>query len=137
MITAFKFQQVSSLREQIAAEGSRNREVQENVTTRIRSEEQQRCSLEERLEKAVHELQAFKADHICLSEYLVRLAHALCWGECSEPPVPGEDTRILAETLLERADRLSADHDNHVHHEKVDKPIKTNLSSTVCMGFDS
>lgn len=50
-----------------------------------------------------------------LSEYLVRLARALCWSECTSPPAHGNDTTILAETLLERAERLSVHHDNHIH----------------------
>lgn len=50
-----------------------------------------------------------------MSEYLVRLARALCWSECTSPPEPGTDTNILAETLLERAERLSVHHENHIH----------------------
>ena len=50
-----------------------------------------------------------------MADYLVRLARALCWSECTAPPVHGSDTTILAETLLERAERLGAHHDGHTH----------------------
>lgn len=102
------------------ADVSRYRQDHEQAHNRLRAEEQQKCEIADRLDKAHIDLQNLKADHMCLSEYLVRLAHALCWGECSEPPAPGADTRILAETLLERADRLAAEHDHHLNnHEKV------------------
>lgn len=48
-----------------------------------------------------------------LSEYLVRMSRALAWSECSAPPAPGGDTTLLAETLIERAERLVAQHDHH------------------------
>ncbi|XP_021701178.1 coiled-coil domain-containing protein 170 isoform X4 [Aedes aegypti] len=107
--------QVSQLKEQLHQEASRHREHQENTTCRLKNEEQHRMSVEERLEKACHELQHLRAEHTTLSEYLVRLARALCWSECSEPPAPGSDTTILGETLLERAERLATHHDHHVH----------------------
>lgn len=50
-----------------------------------------------------------------LSDFLVRLSRALNWSECSSPPEHGTDTTVLAETLLERADRLAIHHDNHIH----------------------
>lgn len=61
-----------------------------------------------------------------LSEFLVRLARALQWSECSTPPSPGHDTTILAETLKERAERLAAFHDHHAHGECGQKVIQKN-----------
>ncbi|XP_052564828.1 coiled-coil domain-containing protein 170 isoform X2 [Culex pipiens pallens] len=107
--------QTAQLKEQLHQEASRHREHQERTTCQLKTEEQHRLSVEERLEKACHELQHFRAEHITLSEYLVRLARALSWSECSEPPAPGSDTTILGETLLERAERLATHHEHHVH----------------------
>ncbi|XP_035916181.1 coiled-coil domain-containing protein 170-like isoform X3 [Anopheles stephensi] len=107
--------QVSQLREQHHQEAAKHREHQESSACRLKSEEQHRMNLEERLEKACHELQHFRSEHTTLSEYLLRLARALCWSECTEPPAPGSDTTILSETLLERAERLANHHENHVH----------------------
>lgn len=50
-----------------------------------------------------------------LSDFLVRLSRALSWSECTSPPEHGTDTTVLAETLLERAERLAIHHDNHIH----------------------
>ncbi|XP_049278721.1 coiled-coil domain-containing protein 170 isoform X1 [Anopheles funestus] len=107
--------QVSQLRDQHHQEAAKHREHQESSACRLKSEEQHRMNLEERLEKACHELQHFRSEHTTLSEYLLRLARALCWSECTEPPAPGSDTTILSETLLERAERLANHHENHVH----------------------
>ncbi|KAG4068837.1 hypothetical protein HA402_004985 [Bradysia odoriphaga] len=107
--------QIVSMREQIAADAGRHREAMEATTCRLRTEESQKCSLEERLEKAHDELQKMKAEHCNLSDYLVRLSRALSWSECTSPPEHGTDTTVLAETLLERAERLSIHHDNHIH----------------------
>lgn len=52
-----------------------------------------------------------------MSDYLVRLSRALGWNECTGPPAPGGDTTLLAETLLERAERLAA-HGHHIHDDK-------------------
>lgn len=57
------------------------------------------------------ELMSFSSPQ--LSEYLVRLSRALAWSECTAPPAPGADTTMLAETLLERSERLVAQHDHH------------------------
>ncbi|XP_055641109.1 coiled-coil domain-containing protein 170 isoform X2 [Toxorhynchites rutilus septentrionalis] len=107
--------QAAQLKEQLHQESARHREHQEGTTCRLKTEEQHRMNVEERLEKACHELQHFRAEHTTLSEYLVRLARALCWSECTEPPAVGSDTTILSETLLERAERLATHHDHHVH----------------------
>lgn len=45
------------------------------------------------------------------------MARALAWSECSSPPSPGHDTTILAETLLERGERLATFHEHHGHGE--------------------
>lgn len=50
-----------------------------------------------------------------LSDYLVRLSRALCWNECTGPPAAGTDTTLLAETLLERAERVTTHHGHHTH----------------------
>lgn len=47
----------------------------------------------------------------------MRMARALAWSECSSPPSPGHDTTILAETLLERGERLATFHEHHGHGE--------------------
>uniref|UniRef100_A0A182NTI0 Uncharacterized protein n=1 Tax=Anopheles dirus TaxID=7168 RepID=A0A182NTI0_9DIPT len=107
--------QVSQLRDQHHQESAKHREHQEASACRLKGEEQHRMNLEERLEKACHELQHFRSEHTTLSEYLLRLARALCWSECTEPPAPGSDTTILSETLLERAERLANHHEHHVH----------------------
>uniref|UniRef100_A0A1B0CQC2 Putative myosin class ii heavy chain n=1 Tax=Lutzomyia longipalpis TaxID=7200 RepID=A0A1B0CQC2_LUTLO len=105
--------QVENLREQISMEGTRHREAEETTTCRLRAEEAQRCSIEERLEKAHADLQAMRAEHTCLADYLVRLARAMCWSECTEPPAHGNDTHIMAESLLERAERNAIFFENH------------------------
>ncbi|XP_061509187.1 coiled-coil domain-containing protein 170 isoform X4 [Anopheles gambiae] len=107
--------QVSQLREQHHQEAAKHREHQEASACRLKGEEQHRMNLEDRLEKACHELQHFRSEHTTLSEYLLRLARALCWSECTEPPAPGSDTTILSETLLERAERLANHHEHHIH----------------------
>ncbi|KFB49626.1 AGAP007734-PA-like protein [Anopheles sinensis] len=107
--------QVAQLRDQHHQEVAKHREHQESSACRLKSEEQHRMNLEERLEKACHELQHFRAEHTTLSDYLLRLARALCWSECTEPPAPGSDTTILSETLLERAERLATHHEHHLH----------------------
>lgn len=45
----------------------------------------------------------------------MRLARALSWSECAEPPTHGSDTTILCESLLERAERLAVHHEQHIH----------------------
>lgn len=37
----------------------------------------------------------------------------MAWSECTGSPAPGADTTLLAETLLERAERLVNQHDHH------------------------
>ena len=71
--------------------------------------------MEERLEKCQAEIHTLRNDHLGLSEFLQRLAHALNWGECTSPPALGTDTNILAESLLERAERIGAHYDHHGH----------------------
>ncbi|XP_058451467.1 coiled-coil domain-containing protein 170 isoform X3 [Malaya genurostris] len=107
--------QITHLKEQLHQDAARHSEHLEGTNCRLKSEEQHRVSAEQRLEKACHELQHLRAEHTTLSEYLVRLARALNWSECTEPPAPGSDTTILGETLLERASRLSTHHDHHIH----------------------
>lgn len=59
----FANKQIVSMREQIAADTARHREEIESATCRLRTEESQKCSLEERLDKAHDELQKMKAEH--------------------------------------------------------------------------
>lgn len=51
------------MRDQIAADSSRHRESIESANCRMRAEEGEKCSLEERLEKAHQELHTMKAEH--------------------------------------------------------------------------
>lgn len=55
------------MREQIATDGARHREAIETTTCRLRTEESQKCSLEERLEKTHDELQKMKTEHCNVS----------------------------------------------------------------------
>lgn len=88
--------------------------MQETTGCRIRAEECQRASAEEKLEKACNELSQMRDEHIALSDYLVRLARALCWSDCIDPPSHGSETHVLAESLLERAEHLT------IHKEHPD-----------------
>lgn len=48
----------------------------------------------------------------------MRLSRVLGWNECTTIPAPGADTTLLAETLLERVERLVDHHahaDPHLH----------------------
>ena len=65
--------QLVSLREQFAAEGARHREVVETTNCRLRTEETQKCSIEERLEKAHQELHAMKAEHFTVKLLIITL----------------------------------------------------------------
>lgn len=54
---------------------------------------------------------------------MVRLSRSLACNECITIPAPGSDTTLLAETLLERAERLVdhhthgiIEHHSHPHH---------------------
>lgn len=56
------------------------------------------------------------------SDYLVRLARALCWSDCADPPAYGSETHLMAESLLERAERAAIHNDHHhEHHDVCDK----------------
>lgn len=50
----------------------------------------------------------------------MRLSRALVWSECTAAPATGADTTLLAETLLERAERLTAQHHDHHHTLSLD-----------------
>lgn len=109
------------MREQLTIECGRFKEFQENSNCRIRTEECQRSTLEEKLEKACAELQHMRDDHLTLADYLCRLARALCWADCVESPGHGPDTNTLAQQLLDRAEQLTM-HNEHVHgHGVCDK----------------
>lgn len=114
-------QQLHNLREQLSVESTRLREIQETSSCRIRAEECQRTSLEEKLEKACSEAAQLRDEHISLSDYLVRLARALCWSDCADPPAHGSETHLMAESLLERAERMAIHQDHHEHHDVCDK----------------
>lgn len=47
---------------------------------------------------------------------MVRLSRALGWHDYTAGPAPGADTNLLAETLLERAERMSSHHDHGHGH---------------------
>lgn len=57
-------QQLNNLREQLSTEASRHRELVETTNCRLRSEEIQKSTIEERFEKAQQELQQLKSDSI-------------------------------------------------------------------------
>lgn len=106
------------MREQLNVEATRLRETQETSQCRIRAEECQRASMEEKLEKACAEMSQMRDEHLSMSDYLVRLARALCWSDCVDPPAHGNEAHLLAESLLERAERLAIHTD---HHDMCDK----------------
>lgn len=58
---------MNSLREQMNVEASRQREVLESTNCRLRSEEAQKMTVEERFEKAVHDLHEMKNEHLTVS----------------------------------------------------------------------
>lgn len=106
-----------SLRDQLSNEHEKLKESQESTECRLRTGEAQKCELAERLEKCHAEIHTLRKDHMGLSEYLQRLASALSWSECSVPPALGADTNLMADNLLERAERLAA----HCEHELGEK----------------
>lgn len=55
--------QLATMREHVSAEAARHREALETTTCRLRAEEAQKSSVEERFEKTHHELHTFKAEH--------------------------------------------------------------------------
>jgi hypothetical protein len=101
------------LREQLSVESTRLHETQETSQCRIRAEECQRAAMEEKLEKACTEMSKMRDEHLFLSDFLVRLARALCWSDCIDPPAHGGETLSLSESLLERAERLAI----HTEHD--------------------
>ncbi|KAH8377706.1 hypothetical protein KR093_006716 [Drosophila rubida] len=113
--------QMHSLRDQLSNEHEKLKETQESSECRLRSGEAQKCELAERLEKCHAEIHTLRKDHMSLSEYLQRLAAALSWSECSAPPALGADTNLMADNLLERAERLAAHCDHEVAHHQLEK----------------
>uniref|UniRef100_A0A1A9WL34 Coiled-coil domain-containing protein 170 n=2 Tax=Glossina brevipalpis TaxID=37001 RepID=A0A1A9WL34_9MUSC len=99
----------------LAHQHDKLKETQQNTQCRLRSEEVRKSELEERLEKCHEEIHILRKDHLGLPEYLLRLAKALHWTECSSPPELGIDTNIMAESLLERAERLASLHHDYGH----------------------
>lgn len=57
-------QQLNNLREQINTDATRHREIVETTANRLRCEEMQKSTVEERLEKATHELHHLKNEHM-------------------------------------------------------------------------
>lgn len=45
----------------------------------------------------------------------MRLSRAMGWHDYTAGPAPGADTSLLAETLIERAERMASHHDHHAH----------------------
>lgn len=58
--------QLISMREQFSAEAARHRETVETTNCRLRTEEAQKCTIEDRFEKAHQELQSMKAEHFAV-----------------------------------------------------------------------
>ncbi|KAH8271676.1 hypothetical protein KR044_000928 [Drosophila immigrans] len=113
--------QMHSLRDQLSNEHDKLKETQESTECRLRTGEAQKCELAERLEKCHAEIHTLRKDHMGLSEYLQRLATALSWSECSAPPSLGADTNLMADNLLERAERLAAHCEHEVAHHQLEK----------------
>jgi hypothetical protein len=109
------------MRDQLTLESNKLREAVETGQCRIRAEECQRATIEEKLEKQCAELQQMRGEHIDLAEYLVRLARALCWSDCIDSPSHGHETNSLAQTLLDRAEQLAIHSDHHRTHGVCDK----------------
>ncbi|ALC39565.1 CG43338 [Drosophila busckii] len=105
--------QLHSMRDQLSCEHEKLKETQQSTECRLRSDEAQKCEMAERLDKCHAEIHTLRKDHLSLAEFLQRLAHALNWSECSAPPAVGADTNLMADSLLERAERLAA----HCEHE--------------------
>lgn len=59
--------QLVSLREQFSAESAHHRETVETTNCRLRAEEAQKMTIEERFEKAHQELQVLKSEHMAVS----------------------------------------------------------------------
>ncbi|XP_037711203.1 coiled-coil domain-containing protein 170 isoform X1 [Drosophila subpulchrella] len=118
--------QMHSLRDQLSSEHEKLKETQQTTECRLRSGEAQKCELTERLEKCHAEIHTLRKDHMGLSEFLQRLANAMNWSECSAPPALGTDTNLMAENLLERAERLTAhcEHEVPHHHNHHHSPEK-------------
>ncbi|KAH8376105.1 hypothetical protein KR200_001084 [Drosophila serrata] len=122
--------QMHSLRDQLNSEHEKLKETQQTTECRLRSGEAQKCELSDRLEKCHAEIHTLRKDHMGLSEFLQRLANAMNWSECSAPPALGTDTNLMAENLLERAERLTAhcEHEvanaHHHHHHHSHSPEK-------------
>jgi len=110
-----------SLRDQLNNEHEKLKETQEATECRLRTGEAQKCELGERLEKCHAEIHTLRKEHMGLSEYLQRLASALNWSECSAPPALGADTNLMADNLLERAERLTAHCEHEVAHHAMEK----------------
>ncbi|XP_033236066.1 coiled-coil domain-containing protein 170 isoform X1 [Drosophila pseudoobscura] len=108
--------QMHSLRDQLTSEHEKLKETQQSTECRLRSGEAQKCELSERLEKCHAEIHTLRKDHMGLSEFLQRLASAMNWSECSAPPALGADTNLMADNLLERAERLTAHCEHEVSH---------------------
>ncbi|XP_075151132.1 uncharacterized protein LOC142225242 [Haematobia irritans] len=124
--------QIHSLREQVSCEHNKLKETEETTQCRLRNEEAQKCELEERLEKCHAEIHALRNDHLGLSEFLQRLAKVLHFGECSSPPALGNDTNIMADSLLERVDRLTHDHHHNLHGHHHHLPLIGSADKGCC-----
>lgn len=69
-------QQLNSLREQMNVEVSRQREVLETTNCRLRNEEAQKLTVEERLEKALHDLHEIKSEHMTVDLFSTHFIHS-------------------------------------------------------------
>lgn len=59
--------QLGNLRDQINTEASRHREIIETTANRLRNEEIQKSTVEERLEKTAHDLHYLKNEHMTVN----------------------------------------------------------------------
>lgn len=74
-IIFYSRQQLNNLREQSGNEASRHREICESTTQRLRNEEIQKATIEERFEKASHELNHLRSEHVAVRESCNSLTH--------------------------------------------------------------
>lgn len=82
-------QQLNNLREQSGNEASRHREIFESTTQRLRNEELQKATIEERFEKASHELNHLRSEHVAVSESCSGHSHRIFIfiAFCSSPSI--------------------------------------------------
>lgn len=67
LFITIQFQQLNNIRDQMNAESCRNREIVETTNCRLRTEELEKTTLEDRLGKLHNELQQVKSEHFTVN----------------------------------------------------------------------